>query len=430
MRRRHLRRSLRQILSSEVWRTRLAFWCGALVVGAAATALALAADWSARAFARIAELIPYAPLILSPLGFAAVAYFTQRFFPEARGSGIPQAIAALSLRDDVLRGRMLSLRVAAGKMALIVLGLLSGGSIGREGPTVHVAASVMYSLRRLARFPHHDIGRGLILAGGAAGIASAFNTPLAGIVFAIEEMSRSFESRTSGTVLTAVIIAGLAALAILGNYRYFGTLQVDAHMGAMWIPVLACGIVGGLLGGVFSSLLLWGGRRLSVALRRYPVKVAASCGLAVAVIGLASNFTTFGTGYEQARLILTETGEPDAAYPYMKMLATLASYWSGIPGGIFAPSLSIGTGIGANLAPLFSTPTPVVAMLGMVAYFSGVVQTPITAVVIVVEMTDSQPWLLPLMATALIANAVSRLVCPKPLYRALAEDFQRDAALR
>ena len=104
---------------------------------------------------------------------------------------------------------MLSLRIAVGKVALTLLGLACGASIGREGPTVQVGAAIMHTLGRWLRLPRHDLQRALVLAGGAAGIAAAFNTPLAGIVFAIEELSHSFEARTSGTVFTAVIVAGV-----------------------------------------------------------------------------------------------------------------------------------------------------------------------------------------------------------------------------
>ena len=116
---------------------------------------------------------------------------------------------------------MLSARIAVGKILLTLLGLASGASIGREGPTVQVGASIMYALGRLLRLPRLELQRALVLAGGAAGIAAAFNTPLAGVVFAIEELSHSFEARTSGTVLTAVVIAGITTLALVGNYTVF-----------------------------------------------------------------------------------------------------------------------------------------------------------------------------------------------------------------
>ena len=138
----------------------------------------------------------YAALILTPAGFGLALFLARRFFQNSQGSGIPQVIAARALPDVESRLSLVSLRVAAGKIAVMMLGLLCGASIGREGPTVQVGAAIMFAAGRRAL--HYQ--RGLLLAGAAAGIAAAFNTPLAGIVFGIEELSRSFESRTSGLV--------------------------------------------------------------------------------------------------------------------------------------------------------------------------------------------------------------------------------------
>jgi H+/Cl- antiporter ClcA len=282
----------------------------------------------------------------------------------------------------------------------------------------------MFSLGRFARFPHHYMDKGLILAGGAAGIAAAFNTPLAGILFAVEEMGRSFEERTSGVLLTAVFIAGITAIVIQGNYTYFGSTDATLATSQFVLPILVCGIAGGLLGGLFSTALIQGSRRLAPLMKRRPAVVALVCGLGIATVGLLSDNTAYGTGYDQARAIITgESVMPDS-YPFMKMLATIFSYLSGIPGGIFAPSLATGAGLGAQVANwLPSLPVSAIIIMGMVGYFTGVVQTPITAFVIVMEMTDNQALLLPLMATAFVAYATSRLVCPIPIYRELATGF-------
>jgi len=309
---------------------------------------------------------------------------------------------------------------------MIFLGLLSGASIGREGPTIHIAASISFALTRYARFPHYDIGRGLILAGGAAGLAGAFNTPLAGIVFAIEELARNFESKTSGTILTAVIVSGLTALSINGNYSYFGVVGTNIEMPSILTVVLVCGVAGGLLGGTFSALLVHIGRKIAPFRNQHPYFLAASIGVALAFLGMVSMGQTWGTGYEEAKIALEGKEQVSASFPFLKYLATLLSYWTGIPGGIFAPSLSIGAGLGNWLSqwmPMAQVST--VALLGMAAYFTGVVQTPITAVVIIMEMTGNQEILLPLMATCLIADSLSKIVSPQPIYRAMAEDFLR-----
>jgi H+/Cl- antiporter ClcA len=326
--------------------------------------------------------------------------------------------------SDAVRQKVLGLGTGLFKGAMILLGLLCGASIGREGPTVHIGAAIAHSLRSFARFPHHALNRSLILAGAAAGLSAAFNTPLAGVVFTIEEMSRSFEERTSGVILTAVIVAGMTSLALQGNYSYFGRVETQLEPLYAVAAVLVCGVAGGLLGGTFSSLLILGAKRLGPVRSAHPYLVALVCGLLLAVIGLAGAGLSFGTGYEEARGLLTGGECQGLPEPLLKLAATVVSYLSGIPGGIFAPSLATGAGLGASLAPLLPFAPPVaMALLGMTAYFTGVVQSPITAVVIVMEMTGDQSMLLPLMATALLAEWVSRHVCPRPLYRVLADSF-------
>jgi len=420
----HIRRSGKALLSPDAWKIRVLFWLGAVIVGLVASGFAIVAEDANRGFNRLIEVSPYLAFIVCPLGLVLVSWLTERLFPGSQGSGIPQSIAALQMVEHTSRSAVLSFRIAFGKILLTLLGLLSGASIGREGPTVHIGAAIMFSLGRFARFPHHYMDKGLILAGGAAGIAAAFNTPLAGILFAVEEMGRSFEERTSGVLLTAVFLAGVTAIVVQGNYSYFGSTAAVLAPSQLLVPVLACGIAGGLLGGLFSTALIQGSRRLAPLMQRRPALVALGCGLGIAGVGLLSGNTAYGTGYDEARAIITGEGNMPGNYPYMKMLATLLSYLSGIPGGIFAPSLATGAGVGAEIANwLPGLPVSAIIILGMVGYFTGVVQTPITAFVIVMEMTDNQELLLPLMATAFVAYVTSRLVCPEPIYRVLALSF-------
>lgn len=423
------RRSRHVWLSRSLWNRRVVFLVGAVAVGLAAVGFALAATFANVELGRLLHAWPWAAFVLAPAGLAASSWLGQRFFDGAQGSGIPQTIAALALPSPQLRDRLLSLRIAAGKIGLTLLGLICGASIGREGPTVQIGAAIMYSLSRVSSFPHESMKRGLILAGGAAGIAAAFNAPLAGVVFAIEEMSRSFSTRTSGIVITAVIVAGIVSLSLLGNYTYFGQTHATLSLTDGWSAVLLCGAVGGLLGGVFSRLLIASASSLPRALadlrRARPVVFAAVCGLVLAVIGWLSGGTVYGTGYAETRSILAGSDAIPHSFGLLKLAATLVSYASGIPGGIFSPSLAVGAGFGQDIAGLLpGAPVAAVAVIGMVAYFSGVVQAPITAFVIVLEMTRDSDMALPIMAASLIAYGFSRLVCPQPVYKALAKGFR------
>ncbi|WP_024509019.1 chloride channel protein [Bradyrhizobium sp. ARR65] len=411
-------------ITSARWQRRAIFLLGGVVVGGAAVALAALADQAQIAFALLLSKSRYAALVVTPLGFALSVFLTNRFFPNSQGSGIPQAIAARHLTDQAARGSLVSIRIAIGKIILTLFGLLCGASVGREGPTVQVGASIMFALGRFS--PRRQPG--LILAGAAAGVAAAFNTPLAGIVFGIEEMSRAFETRTSSLIIAAVIAAGLTSIALMGNYAYFGSSPMALRNGIDWLAIPVCGVVGGLMGGLFSRILITMARGLpnglGRAIKRHSLAFALLCGLAVAVCGLISGDTIYGTGYAQVKAAL-ENGAPlPADFGILKFLATTFAAISGIPGGIFSPSLAVGAGLGANVASLFhGAPLPAIMLLGMVSYFAGVVQAPITAFVIVTEMTDNHAMVVPLMAAALIAHASSRVICEEGVYHALAKGF-------
>ncbi|MGY3136865.1 H+/Cl- antiporter ClcA [Bradyrhizobium sp. USDA 4501] len=416
-------------LVSARWQRRALFLLGGIAVGAAAVALAQLADLAQIAFGAVVSRFRYASLVLTPAGFALSVFLTNRFFQNAQGSGIPQAIAARHLTDQTARESLVSLRVAAGKILLTLFGLLCGASVGREGPTVQIGASIMFALGRFS--PRRQPG--LILAGAAAGVAAAFNTPLAGIVFGIEEMSRAFETRTSSLIIGAVIAAGLTSLALMGNYTYFGTSATALRNGTDWLAVPLCGIAGGLAGGLFSRILITMARGFATpvgsAIKRYPVGFAAICGLAAAICGIASDGAIYGTGYQQVKSALEAGAQLPASFSVWKFLATTFASISGMPGGIFAPSLAVGAGLGSNIAPLFhGAPLSAIMLLGMVSYFAGVVQAPITAFVIVTEMTDNHAMVVPLMTAALIAHASSRLICKEGVYHALAKGFVERAA--
>ncbi|HEX6634153.1 MAG TPA: chloride channel protein [Usitatibacter sp.] len=427
------RRSRHVWLSRSLWNRRLVFIVGSVAAALAAVGFALAATWVLEMLGRVLHGRPWAAFLLAPAGLALVSWLSRRYFRGAEGSGIPQTIAALAYPDPRLRDRLLSMKVAVGKIFLTLLGLASGASIGREGPTVQIAASIMYALDRFSSFPHESMKRGLILAGGAAGISAAFNAPLAGVVFAIEEMSRSFSQRTSGIVITAVIIGGIVSYALLGNYAYFGRTAATLDFATGWNAVVLCGTIGGLLGGIFSRLLIAAANSVEgpfASFRRTrPALFAALCGLAIAILGYASEGTIYGTGYAETRRILQEGGGVPLSFGVLKLLATVVSYVTGIPGGIFSPSLAVGAGLGQDIAA-FLAPAPVgaVAVVGMVAYFSGVVQAPLTAFVIVIEMTRDSEMALPLMAASIIASGFSRLVCPQPVYKALSKAFRPSRA--
>ncbi|WP_425331940.1 chloride channel protein [Pseudomonas eucalypticola] len=408
-------------------RQQLAFWVGALLVGLVALAFAWLADQSFALFQQLLGSAAWLPLLITPLGFATLAWATQRWFAGAKGSGIPQVIAALETPSRGLRAQVLALPLAAARLCLTLGALLVGGSVGREGPTVHVGAAVLHAFGTRLGLHGRRAVAGLILAGGAAGIAAAFNTPLAGVVFAIEELSRTFEQRFSGLVLTAVLIGGAVTLGLMGHYSYFGEVGGHLPVGWGWGEVPACALLGGVLGGVYVKLVLpsrrgWIGR-LCALRDRTPVRFAGACGLVLALLGLPSGNHVFGTGYQETHALLEGQPVTDGAFLLWKFLANVVSYLAGIPGGLFSPSLSIGAAFAPLLAWLPGFNLQTCALLGMGAYLAGVTRSPLTASVIVLELSHSPDLAIPMLAASLMAAAISGWIAPVSLYHALAHQF-------
>ena len=408
-------------------------WLGAVLVGLVAVMYAWLIDFGFDLFRGMQQQHSWLPLLLTPAMSALCVWLTRRFFAGAEGSGIPQVMATLSEHGEAAASRapvLLSLKVLLGKIGISFLGIVGGFTIGREGPTVQVGAALMYNMRRFYPRPSVLLEKRLILAGAAAGLSAAFNTPLAGIVFAIEELSRSFEQRTSGVVITTIIFAGIVALGLNGNYTYFGTITAGADSARQVIvAVLVCGVLMGIAGGIFCWLLLntakWMPSRLIAFRAARPVLFGAGCGLLVAAIGVIGGGVTYGSGYAEAKGLLSGQEHLSAWYPLLKMGAMVGSYLPGIPGGIFAPSLSIGAGFGNMLHMVFGdTSLSMLIALAMVGYLAAVTQSPITAFVIVMEMINGHTLVISLMATALLASRVSRFFAP-PLYEALSARYIR-----
>lgn len=416
------------LFSPTRWQTRLLIWGSAAAVGVAAVGFAKLADVSQLGLRRLLTAFPWAIWLLAPAGFFVISWLTRRWFRGAEGSGIPQTIFAARPESGALGELFLKPRVVVGRVLLAAVGLFCGGSIGREGPTVHVGAVIVDTISRWMPKDHVEAQRrALILAGGAAGVAAAFNTPLAGIVFAIEELSRSFEERASGTTLTAVILAGVVAIAMTGDYTYFGQPTVAAQAFKITPGVVLVALVCGVAGGVFSRVTLVCVAGLPGALGRLrrarPALFAGLCGLGIAALGAWSGGLTYGTGYEEARSILEGHAHLPWNYALTRAIATLLSYLSGIPAGLLAPSLSVGAGLGQFIADHLHQPSAVpFAILGMCGYLAGVTQAPLTSFVIVMEMTAQHAMVLPLMLTAALATALSKLITPA-LYQSLADRY-------
>jgi len=398
----------------------------AALAGLTVVAFTWLAEHALGAFFGFQKSFWWGPLVWMPLSTACIVWLTTRFAPGAAGSGIPQVMAALEPQaTGGARRLFVSMKLTLAKTLLTTWGLLAGLSIGREGPSVQIAAGVMHHARLWMPKRAHISDHSLLIAGGAAGIAAAFNTPLGGVMFAIEELSKRAEQRSNSLVLVAIIVAGLMGVSAYGNASYFGIIRVEGFGPALVLPAVLVAISSGVAGGLFSRLLIVSlsgssSDRLSRLRRSSPVIFAALCGLAIAILGVVSNGETYGSGYAHNRAMLENTNDTSPLYVLLKYVATWLSTWAGVPAGVFAPSLAIGGALGNDIAQWTAyANAPTLIALGMAGFLAAVTQAPLTAFIIVMEMVDGHALVLSLMASALLASGVSRLISA-PLYPSLA----------
>ena len=329
------------------------------------------------------------PLLLFAVGLL-VGVLMDRVVPFARGSGIPEVKTAYVFGP----GAQLSLRTLVGKFVLGALSIGSGFSLGREGPTVQICAGIGAAVGKLTSQPSRIV-RALISVGAAAGIAAAFNTPIAAITFAMEEVIGDLSQRLVGAIVVASVAAAVVERAMLGGKP---SLFVPEYSLGSWQELFAyalLGVLAGLCAVVFVGSLL----ALRAYVRRQTTLATwmrpAIGGLLMAAIGLSLP-QTFGIGYPtlSASLLGQLSWQRMATLGVGKIAATVASYGWGLSGGIFAPSLFMGAMLGGSVAHLvhpFAGPTPDIvgsfALVGMGAFFAGAIRAPITSILIIFEMT-------------------------------------------
>lgn len=404
-----------------------AYVVAAVATGAACVLFARSFEWALSHRLDFSTVGSWAWLV-TPVGFLLAVEIIRRTAPFAAGTGIPQTIFAAEYYTAENEKRiypLLSPWTVSIKILTLLLGVWVGASTGREGPTVHVAVGVFFGVLLLFR---RTLGlnfdrRSAAIAGGAAGLAAAFNTPLAGVTFAVEELSEHYFSSVKDIVLMAIIVAGVMAKVLTGEYAYFGSLRDPSAVPLYAVFVI--GIVGGGAGIVFGLLLLRGSdwlRRFQNGWMRYGIPVLMA--FALLVIALSAGLRTLGPGNRVAQELLNDQFGPWAiVFPWAKMATTLLTYWAGLSGGIFAPCLSVGAALGSDCGYWLHLSVSSCALIGMAAFLSGAIQAPMTSFVIIFEMTGHHQMLLPLMLASLIAFMMARLLGIPHLYKALASAY-------
>ena len=423
----HIRR---QLTDPRRWLQRVLLMIFAAATGCAVVALNQLGEYALACFYRASALAWWVPFVWMPAITLFCLWLTRRFAPGAAGSGIPQVMSALNPKlDDAQRARFVSVRLSVAKLLLTSLGLLAGLSLGREGPSVQVAAGVLYGARRFLGTLGTADRRGLLVAGGAAGVAAAFNAPLAGVMFAIEELSRAPEHRSSGLVIAAIVFSGFLAISLQGNHSYFGVIHAHEIDLSLLLPALLVTLACGLAGGIFSRLVVLAadhaGRSRALRLRaRHPYLFTLGCSLVIALIGCLSQGATYGSGYALTKSLLAGSSE-GSSITFLKYVATWLTTLCMVPGGLFAPALTIGASLGNDMGHGLGVASvvPLIA-IGMTGFLTATTQAPMTAFVIVMEMVEGHDMVFTLMICALTANLLSRMLSP-PLYAALSRSQLR-----
>jgi CIC family chloride channel protein len=354
-------------------------------------------------------------------GALSTGFLLSRYFPNARGSGIPQTKTALFLRDGFI-----SFRTVLGKFGLCSVSLASGIALGREGPSVHVGAGIASSLgRRLGLSPASI--KSLIPTGAAAALAAAFNTPISAVLFSLEEVMGNMHAPVLGSIVLGSATSWIVLHLILGDEPLFHVPAYQLVHPVEFVFYAVLGVLGGLVSVSFVKLLLWQRRWFLKAPRSSQWVLPAAGGLTVGLLGwffpevLGVGYAYVGKALNGQMLISSM-----ALLVLLKVIATATCYSSGNAGGIFGPSLFIGAMMGGAvggaahlLVPDYTGSVGAYALVGMGTAFAGIVRVPLTSVIMVFEITRDYSIVVPLMISNLISYFISSRLQEEPIYEAL-----------
>jgi len=380
-------------------------------------------DYAQHLFKSIVADKPYLSLLITPIVFVLIVYIAKYFCHYVQGSGIPQLIAATDSRNKNIRSRLLSFRVALGKITFIFLGMLGGAPIGIEGPSIHIGGSIFYGFNRFIKLKRKLLIHGLIAIGGSAGLIVAFNAPIAGFLFAYEEIGRNLKKQA--LILIAIVsgIVYLFATLYRGNETYLSDMSnysIDLLLIWQLVPLA---ILAGFLGGIFSKATLYLVNKFITHTKFRVITIALVLGFIVAIFNYLSAGQIAGSGREEVLLMLNAE-KLGLDFVAMKYFATLTSLTSTIPGGLFMPSISIGAGIGSEAASFYpQIDVQIIIIMAMIAYLSAVIRAPLTSVFVILEMTATLNLLIPGLMVAFVANFVSKQIFAQPIYEALADNY-------
>lgn len=409
------------------------YWIGSVITGFFAILYAQVFAWGENLMNFIFNWHSWMIFIIAPIGFVLSWWLVKEFAPNAKGSGIPQVMAAVELANPKEHKKirsLLSLKIIFFKIISSVVLVIGGGAVGREGPTIQIAGSVFRKVNEYLPDWWPKISKkNMIMTGAAAGLAAAFNTPLGGIVFAVEELSKTHINYFKTALFTAVIIAGLTAQTLAGSYLYLGYPKTNDVSLMVMFPIILVAATAGIMASQLSVIMLKinGWKKRTLKTDKANVLFLVVCALIIASIAYFINREILGSGKEiMERVLFTKDKHEDWYVPILRMLGPALSFTSGGAGGIFAPALSAGASIGSVISGIIHlTPneTNVVVLGGMVAFLTGITRAPFTSAIIVLEMTDRHSLIFHLMLAGMISSIASILVSRHSLYDVLKVNF-------
>ncbi|WP_294303537.1 chloride channel protein [uncultured Chryseobacterium sp.] len=409
------------------------FWIGSVVTGFVAVMYAKIFAWGESLLHFSLNWHLWMIFIIAPIGFVLSWWLVKEFAPNAKGSGIPQVMAAIELanpKEHTTIRNLLSLKIIVFKILSSVVLVIGGGAVGREGPTIQIAGSVFRKVNEYLPDWWPKISKkNMIMTGAAAGLAAAFNTPLGGIVFAVEELSKTHINYFKTALFTAVIIAGLTAQTLAGSYLYLGYPKTNDVSLMVMFPIILVAGIAGILASQLSVIMLkitaWKKRKLKTD--RANIIFLVISALFIASTAFFINREILGSGKEiMERVLFTPEKHEDWYVPVLRMLGPALSFTSGGAGGIFAPALTAGASIGSVISGfihLSPNETNVVVLGGMVAFLTGITRAPFTSAIIVLEMTDRHSLIFHLMLAGMISSIASILVSRHSLYDLIKVSF-------
>lgn len=407
------------------------FWVASLITGLIAVGYTKAFIYSENLLREIVRWREWSIFFMAPACFLFAFTIVKIFAPNATGSGIPQVMAAIELsnpKHDHKINKLLSLRIIIAKIASSLMMVLGGGAIGREGPTIQIAGSVFRIVSKLIPSSWPKLSKqSFILTGAAAGLAAAFNTPLGGVVFAMEELARIHIRFFRTALFSAVIIAGLTAQGFLGPYLYLGYPDVSGLTVSIFLAVSVTAVVSGMLGSLMS--------RMTLALMKWKrsfstwktISFILFAGIVVASIAYFLNSEILGSGKDlMNRELFTNQKAASWHTVVMRVFGPVIAFNTGAAGGVFAPSLAAGASAGGFIASLFhfvGANANIIILSGMVGFLTGVTRTPFTSAILVLEMTDRHSVIFHLMLAALLSNIAALLIDKHSFYEQLKKRY-------